>query len=354
MNDLEEQLRVDLRAATSDIDSDLDAEALLATGRGLRRNRTMRRISVAVAASLAVGVVGWVGVANQAMRGTSPVVVATPSPTAASPSVPSPGTASAEISMAARFSHAPATFSTVKITASSDGSTVTAQVRAYRSGEQVASATVEQKLADERPGLVRLGDHGVVALVPGTVLAQSFLGPDGVQSNRAELGTLGVTAVIALTEHQVGRTDPELMWQDDQGVLRSTVGVVPSVRIAVAGEEVVVYRSEALNAQGVWNQWSTAVKDAKPSQMVDGAIIRGDESVSPTIWRVTQLGFLPPGSTDVELTLGTGDGDWAYAPLPDGWIAVIAAANSRDDGAYPVTKLAYTDADGVRHTHRAK
>ncbi|MGC3995445.1 MAG: hypothetical protein QM779_15235 [Propionicimonas sp.] len=365
MNELEDRLRAELQTATRDIDSDLDPEALLSVGRRVRRNRTTRRVTASVAAVLAVGVIGWFGVGSVVGRGQQPaVVVATPSPippsatapipTARASSVaPSPGSAQAELPMGASFNGEPAAFDKVEIVATSDGTTITTRFQATNDGEKVAEATVTRKLDEARAELVRLGSHGVVAVVPGEVKGQSLYGPDTSQGGSAALDPLGATALVFLTEHAVGSKDPELVWEDGNGVLQSTVGVVASASVDLGGEEVTVFRSEALDSQGVWGDWSTAVKGAKPSDMLQGSIARS-RGPGQAKWRLTQLGMLEPGSTDVAVTLSSADGDWAQAALPDGWIVVVAVLNSDDDSVDPVTSLAYTDAKGVRHTYPAK
>ncbi|MFT4110638.1 hypothetical protein [Propionicimonas sp.] len=354
MNDLEEQLRTDLRTATSDIGSELDPDALLRVGRRVRRNRVVRRLAVSVAAVLAVGAIGRFSL-NSLIGGSNPaVVVATPSPDASSPSAPaSPGTAQQSISMAGGFNGVAGAFNEVRVTATSNGTTITARFLASLDGTVVADATVTRQLDGSRPELVRLGSHGVVAVVPGAVRGQSLYGTDASLSGRATLDPLGATALVFLTEAKVRAPHLQLMWEDGGGALQSTLGPVPSARVTVDGEEVVVFRSEALDSQGLWGSWSSAVNGAKPSDMLEGGTARG-EGTAPKEWRLTQVGMLPPGSTDVSLTLASADGGWAQAELPDGWVAVVAAMRSTSDKSRLVTSLSYTDAKGVRHSYPSK
>ena len=363
MNDLEERLSAELRQAVEGVESDLDATTLLASGRRARRSAVTGRVAFAAALGVVVGTAGWL-VANHQARTPAPVVAGTASPSASSASAPAPsvtpgpGTATATISLSSNFNGKPGSFDEVRVAATSDGKTVHARFESYLDGKAVDSATVNASVDASVDGsgvrLVRLGSRGVVAVIPGMVRSQSLYGPSASSGGEAELGALGVTAVALVTEKPVGTGKLELAWEDGAGALQSTVGVIPSVQVILDGDPEILFRSEALDEQGIWGRWSTAVKGAKPSDILVGSAGSRQEVPTPSDWKLMQQAMLPPGSMDVELTLGSTNGDWVQATLWDGWVAVAAVVHSETDKAKVVTSLAFTDLEGVRHTYPAK
>ena len=79
-NELEEQVREELATSAHGWTDRIDHDRVLADGRRALRQRSLRRVAVAVAAAVVAGALGWAGLAGALGRGAMPGVVATPSP----------------------------------------------------------------------------------------------------------------------------------------------------------------------------------------------------------------------------------------------------------------------------------
>lgn len=349
MNDLEERLREDLRAATDWIPDDIDPHAVLWTGRRVRRSRLVSR--TAVAAALLV-VAGLVGPAVWHVLQPTPRV---PSPMQTVSAVPSdPATPGDPLSTTFDFLDAGvADLESIRVDAEPSGNEVGLTVTVKTQG----AAAVERRytvLAGEA-WHVAWDKHLVIGILPDQVQwVTGVYGQDkkGHYSDQRPLDGIGSTAVWMYFES--GRADKltGFIWQGADGVVRHSDGsTLPSATVQLPSGSYLVYREHADN---VWIRdissgggWGTAI--GKVGDILHGGVGTKRDGGE---WEWSQFGLLPVGAHDLELTLGKGDGGWGSAVMTDGTVAVVAEVRGVEGPGDVVRSLSYTDAAGKRVTVR--
>ena len=326
MTDVEERLRVDLGMAANDFELDLDPYDVLRAGRRARRNRAARR-TVLAGALLVV------------LTGLSVVVA---------PPMIAQILNRQTLEYSTSFTMKNEKLSefegiSVELVRDDQGTTVTAS--GLRGGRQVASA--EQRFEAGQVARVLLGKRTVVALFPGEIQSAQIVTdvPSGWES--AWSPAFEVTVSVA----RLARVVPDAAgldwrWVDEGGTVRHADGsVVASGRVALGGTDCLVYRDDRAGVLGLSAPgfgFSTDLSDLKEADLLQGGMGTEVDSVQ-TEW---QVGLLPVGAHDVQLTLGATGGAWAAVTLSDG--AVVVLAKVPGEPHQVVTSLTYLTADGVR------
>jgi hypothetical protein len=367
MNDLEELLRTDLARAAEPIDSDLDADELIEAGQRVRRSRTMRVGAGLTAVLVATAGLGLVIVNNVHNGGRGPVL-ASPSP---SPSVPASTSAGPTSTSVTRGT---ATFDLTGFSMNkTDAPFDQLVVEAAPTGTGKMSITVtgstpgradQQVIAQFGAGgtsatFVTLGKRVVVALLPGTATSAELftdLNVGGRVSDTKALPGAGLTAHVTVFEHAATdtTTDPEVIWQTPDGALHATSGAeVPSAAVMFGTQQVRVFRSTEVGSMGLWGRGelggtSVEISDAAPSDLIGGGLGHGPDKPS-TEWTWVKFAALPPGSTDIQLSLNpkATSSEWKSVTLSDGWVMVIAVLHGSEKLDPIVVSADYVDASGT-------
>jgi len=366
MNDLEELLRTDLARAAEPIDSGLDAADLLATGHRVRRSRTMRVGAGLTAMLVTVAGLGVV-VASALGHGSQGPVLATPSPvpsvtpsTSASPAITSATSGKATFDLTGfGMNKTDAPFDQLVVAAepTSTGK-MSITITGSKPGHVDEQVTAQFGAGGTSATFVTLGKRLVVTLLPGTASNASLftdLNVGGRVSDTKVLPGTGLSALVTVFEH--GVADPakgaQVIWQAADWVLHSTSGAeVPSEVAMLGTEQVRVFRSEEIGVLGLWGEGtfggtSYAIKDSTPSSLIDGGFGHCTEApASGCDW--IKLVALPPGTTDVQLTLNprATSTQWKTVTLSDGWVMVVAVMHSGDKESQVVISADYVDPSG--------
>lgn len=354
MNELEELLREDLRAATDWLPDDVDSDALLSVGRRLRRSRVVSRTVLAAAAVVVVGLVG-----SAAWRSLPPVPTA-PSPLQTVSAVPSePATPSDPLSTTFDLHdqglgrNAPIVES-IRVAVEPAGQEVGVRVTVAYGGK----APVERRFTVQSGAAWRVAwdQHLLIGILPGetswfTITDSS---DKGVYSGDAQpLDGIGSSAFWSYFEESGGPGSVNgVIWQAKGGAVQDSRGnAVPSATVTLSNDTYLVYKDVALDQLGIrpargGGAYSTAI--GKVTDFLHGSL--GYKSTGDWVW--SQYGVLPEGSRDVQLELAGKDGEWASAQMTDGSIAVVATLRSKSDSAGNLVRsISYTDASGKRVTH---
>lgn len=355
MNDLEERLRADLLDATADIDPEVDADALLASGHRTRNNRTVRRIAVGTAFALVAGGLGWAGLGYQAGRGTAPVL-ATPSPIPSSTMAATPGSSdSVTFGLDGASLPSGADAKSIEVTATMEaggGYTVDLMVVAKDGTTSTAHRTSE----GDDLAWAQLGPRLFVGFVPHRVDWIQYIDkkPGGVfgasSSDERAFDGLDATAVYRVSD-KAGTYEglKAYLWKGSDGVFHNSLGqVVPSETVTLSGSKQVgtFYLDKALNVLGFQQGGGTASAEVGSDQVqtfFGWAQDGGGLAVGGLV--------LPEGATDPKLaSKGTGL-EWASVNL-GGRVAIMASARMANGTDPVVHAITYTDAGGKRATHR--
>ncbi|HML51593.1 MAG TPA: hypothetical protein PKD84_09340 [Propionicimonas sp.] len=328
MIDLENRLREEFSAAAEAWDADIDAVAVMSAGRTARRGRTVRRLAVAAAVIVAMTSVSIV---------VAPPIIA---------QILDHQTM--EVNSYFQWDKTRSEFDEVSVKLQSKGGVVTATATGSREHAVVANKTWTVP-ADSAPMRVAFGSRAVVVIFPGEVTqAQMMLGINqgGSGGSQEWMPAFGVTvAVWQLESAKVRPETVDWVWLDAAGTVHSFEGA-RGAAVTMGAETYVVYESQQTDVVGIIGRFGIPRSSAKDSDLLDGAVSwGGTEAVS---W---QLGVLPVGAHDVQLTLSKPDGEWAAAKLSDGSVLVLVRMPGEPDKV--VTGLSYVRADGttVKYGH---
>jgi hypothetical protein len=351
MNDLEERLRADMLDATDAIFADLDLDSVMSSGDRVLRGRAVRRSLGAVAAVAAAGLIAYAGFAGRPITGV---------PAPAAPVSSTVGPAPTE----------PATPSDPWSTTFDIGGEINGQVPSYNSirvAVQPAGATTDvtvtlspvrgrpvnrhYSIPAGRFWQVTLDKHTVIGIIPDRISRLDSHGgaAKGSFFTSQPLDGIGATAFwVGFPEAGAPADLRGFVWQGSDGEFHDSLGsTVPSARIALKGEEYLVYRDAELDVMQVvrasGGSWGLRISDLHLDDLLGGGAGKRDASGTAT-WMV--MGALPPGIHDLSLTLAPGDGEWAAQVLSDGYTVILAVNTSNSADGDVVRSLTYTDASG--------
>jgi hypothetical protein len=366
MNDLEELLRTDLARAAEPIDSGLVADELIEAGHRVRRSRTMR-----VGAGLTAVLVATAGlalvIANNVYSGGRGPVLATPSPvpstvpsTSASPTSTSAirGTATFDLTDFGMNKSDPPFDQLVVEAAPTGTGKMSITVTGSKPGQADQQVTAQFGPWGTSATFVTLGKRVVVTLLPGTASNASLftdLNVGGRVSDTKVIPGARLSALVTVFER--GVADPAkgagVIWQTADGSLHSTSGAeVPSEVAMLGTEQVRVFRSVEVGSMGLWGRGelggtNTKIDEWAPSDLVGGGLGHGQDEPNAQ-WTWVKFAALPPGSTDVQLTLNpqATSTQWKTVTLSDGWVMVIAVAHGGEKLNPVVISADYVDPSG--------
>lgn len=366
MNDLEELLRTDLARAAEPIDSGLDADELIEAGQRARRSRTMRVGAGLTAVLVAAAGLGLV-VSNNVYTGGRGPVLATPAPT---PSVTPSASDSPTVTSVTRgkatfdltgftMNQTNAPFDQLVVTAEPTGTgKMSITVTGSKPGHADVQATAGFGAWGTSATFLALGKRVVVALLPGTATSADLftdLNVGGRSSDTKVLSGAGLTAHVTVFERGVADTTkgPQVIWQTPDGSLHATSGAeVPSEVVMLGTEQVRVFRSVEVGSMGLWGRGelggtSTKIGDSAPSDLIGGGLGHGQDEPNAE-WTWVKFAALPPGSTDVQLTLNpqATSTQWKSVTLSDGWVMVIAVLHGSEKLDPAVVSADYVDSSG--------
>jgi hypothetical protein len=359
MNDLEERLRSDLLLAARGVESDIDEHDVLAWGRRTRHSRRVRRVAVAAALALAIGVAGWAGLAHEVGGGTVPVIA-----------TPVPGTATPTPSRSVRVGvKASVTFGTddpfpadlkirrVTVTATSVAAgRVDADVTVVASDGSASSHTVTT-VGDDL-AWVQVAPRLVVGLVPHSFDWVQYLDAGdnvamgGTSSDWRVMDSLDATAYYRLFDKKGTYSGSAgYLWRNGKGEFRDSRGeVVPSVTIGLpgSGQERTFYEDDALDVLGFQQdsgEVSTTVARDQVQSFGGFAQRDGDLAVAGIV--------LPEGASNPALSSSAKDLEWSTGAI-GGRMAIVASAHLVRVSDSVVQAVTYTDAHGQRVTKKLR
>jgi hypothetical protein len=354
MNDLEERLRAELLDAAADIDPEVDADALLASGHRARNNRTVRRIAVGTAFALVAGGLGWAGLGYQAGRGTAPVL-ATPSPIPSSAMAATPGSSdSVTFGLDGASLPSGADAKSIEVTATMEaggGYTVDLMVVAKDGTTSTAHKTSE----GDQLAWAQLGPRLFVGFVPHRVDWIQYIDKksDVFGANTSDDRTfdrLDATAVYRVSD-KAGNYGglKAYIWKGSDGVFHNSLGqVVPSATITLSGSKQVgtFFLDKALNVLAFQQGGGTGSTDVQSDQ-VQSIFGWAGEGGGVAVGGL----LLPEGATNPKLVSKGSGLEWASAEL-EGRLAIVASARMPNGTEEVVHSITYTDAGGKRVTKR--
>lgn len=354
MNDLEERLRAELLDAAADIDPEVDADALLASGHRARNNRTVRRIAVGTAFALVAGGLGWAGLGYQTGRGAAPVL-ATPSPIPSSAMAATPGSSdSVTFGLDGASLPSGADAKSIEVTATMEaggGYTVDLMVVAKDGTTSTAHKTSE----GDQLAWAQLGPRLFVGFVPHRVDWIQYIDKksDVFGANTSDDRTfdrLDATAVYRVSD-KAGNYGglKAYIWKGSDGVFHNSLGqVVPSATIALSGSKQVgtFFLDKALNVLAFQQGGGTGSTDVQSDQ-VQSIFGWAGEGGGVAVGGL----LLPEGATNPKLVSKGSGLEWASAEL-EGRLAIVASARMPNGTEEVVHSITYTDAAGKRVTKR--
>jgi hypothetical protein len=362
MNELEERLRTDLRAAAAQVEDRIDTDDALLAGQRARSSRRIARTVGVGALAAAVALVGW------GFLGAAPVLGGHPDPmgtvsattgrpsTSSSPYVPTDPMA-ATFEIGGRLNGQVNTYDSVGVFVKPDGDQVGVAVVLSTATKKAGRSIVSNyTFTSGAFWQVALDKHLVLAIVPGR--PSWFTAADnpvkGAVTDQQPLTGINATAyLIGYIEAGGPDTVRGFLWHGTDGVVQDSLGnLVPSAEVVLADDTYWVYRDTALDLMGIeprkeGNGYSFRLSDVKAGDLVHGGIgSRPDKGE----WTWTQFGTLPPGAHDLKVVLAQPGAEWGSATLSDGWVFVVAHAVTTKTKV--ITSLTYTDADGKVVTAR--
>ena len=359
MNDVEERLRTDLRAAATQVEDRIDADDALLAGQRARSSRRIAR-TVGVAALAAVlGLTGW------GLLRTAPVLGGHPDPmgtVVATPSVPSPSESSSSyvptdpmqttFELGGKINGQVPSYESVQVSVKTAGDQVAVTVALTKAtGKNEDTLVLRQySMSAGTSWWTALDKHLVLSIVPGrpTWFQQRGDASQGAVTDQKPL--TGINATVYLTGYiESGGPDTVrgFLWRGADGVAQDSLGnVVPSAEITLQDDTYWIYRDAGLDTLGLVPQrgggaYSFRISDAQPDDLVHGGM---GNKANDGRWSWTQIGSLPPGAHDISLVLADPGGDWGSATLSDGWVVVLAHATAKT--THVITSITYTGADG--------
>lgn len=358
MNDLEERLRADFRAAAAQVEDRTDADDALLAGQRARSSRRVARTVGVAALAAAVGLVGWgflrvppvLGGYPDPM-GTISAVPTIPS-TTASPYVPA-DPMSATFHLGGRLNGQVPTYDDVRVAVIPTGDQVEVTVSLV---DDLVAVEKPFTIASGEPWRVALDKHLVLSIVPGRPTWFQGVESTAKGSITYPQPLTGINATAYLTGFLGSGGSEKLrgfLWRGIDGVAHDSLGnIVPSAEVSLATDTYWVYRDAALDVMGIvpekeGGSYSLRLSDVKAGDLVHGGIGTRPETGG---WSWTQFGTLPPGAHDIEVELAVPGGEWTSATLPDGWVFVLARAQT--DKTSVIWSISYTDAAGKRVAHR--
>jgi hypothetical protein len=355
MNDLEELLREDLRAATDWLPDDVDPEEVLGVGRRVRRSR---RISRTVLAGAVVVVVGLVG--STVWRSLQPAP-GVPSPLQTVSAVPSdPATPSDPLSTTfdlhdQGFGKGGASLQSIRVSVEPAGAETAVQITvAYPD-----KAPVERgfTITSGTSWHVAWDKHLMIGILPGQVDWFTLVNHSGTgvySGTSQELAGIGASAMWTYFEESGGPGSVQgVIWRTADGTVRDSLGnSVPSATITLSNDTYLVYQDADLDYLGIDPGQDGGRYGSQIPEVSD--ILHGGfgTRTNDGEWIWHQAAVLPAGAHDLELTLGKGDAEWGSAVLDDGSVAVVAELRGVSEPGNVVRSLSYTDASGERVTVR--
>ncbi len=357
MNDLEERLRTDLKAAVAQVEDRIDTDEALLAGQRARSSRRIARTAAMAAFAAVLGLMGW------GFLRTGPVLGGHPDPLGtvpAMPSIPSVSSSpyvptdpmSATFDLGGELNGQVPTYDSITVSVKPVGDTVDLQVGLLKpTGKDDQTLLLRNfTMTAGTAWSVALDKHLVLAIVPGRPTWYQSLGDASKGAVTDHQPLTGINATAYLTGYiKAGGADTVrgFLWRGADGVAQDSLGnVVPSAEITLAGETYWVYRDAALDILGVVPKeggggYSFDLRDQKADDLVHGSFGHTPDG-GETTW--TQLGVLPPGSHDIGLVMPAPNAEWGSATLSDGWVVILAHATTKSSDL--ITSITYTGADG--------
>lgn len=335
MNLLEDRLRDGLHELASDARAIVRASDVLALARSREQQRRTRHLLAATAATVTVGLLGWVAVVPR------PVTVQ-PAPLAA-PSV-SPGTVTAVFGLPKGIPGAERMI-TVRVDTTADPMTVEVTQESPGRPDAVRSYTGERG----RYFSAHVADRLDITVIPDAVRSLAIAHEPWGQLGRWTDNQVGIT--VAATWRFVSEGgSPALVWLGSDGLVRTAPDtVIPSVSLSVDAATLTVYRD---TRHKTWGVLDDRLGYLQP--MTVGHPERAEvRVVGPGLGGRASIGMLPSGASAVTVT-PTEDARWTVGTMPDGtWYFVLTNREGRSDNSWRrvVKSVGYTDPNGKRVTY---
>ncbi|MFT3860251.1 hypothetical protein [Micropruina sp.] len=357
--ELENRLRAELTLLASEVDGDLDLNALIDRGHRAYRERTRRRTLGAVAAAAAIAVAAWAGLLPRTQNGV-------PEPMQ-SPSVSAVEEAKATIELASLNQEFPALYRTIQVSLVGGVATFTGHGRTASTASTASTPSPAQlatlRLDGSSVMVQRIDAHLSVGLVADRV---EWLSADpgedlGGWSTPFELipGT-NLTAFGLVTEKPADeKAAPlaNLIWRSLDGSMHALGNQqVSTATLKLSDDDYTVFYAPATKHIGFFTTlgglgpFSNNLVDDSQVVKADGSISKGGG------YQNTALGMLPKGASDPKVTTTVQGAEVMIGTLqPDGRLVFVARFDSKKqlaDGL--VASVTYTGADGRRVTYRNK
>lgn len=350
--ELEDRLRTALSQAASEVDDDLDLDALIERGRRAQRDRNQRHVLGAVAAAAAVGVFTWAGSTPRTQDGV-------PEPAQSASVAPGgPASATMEIGSMNRVSPAyPAIEASVRngvVTfrgTARDGESTSTPSPVLRT-IQLDGARVQVRRVDARLSV------GVVA--DRVDWLSSDLSEDlaGWTTSHKVIPGTNLTAFALFTEKPATTDAPplsNLVWRSLDGQLRAMDGQqVSSATLQLSDDGYTIFYAPGTRHIGYFTTLggpgqlsSSRIKDSQVTTLGGSSTIGGT-------YQNVAIGMLPVGATGPVVTTNVKGTEVAIGALqPDGRIVFVARLDTRKSLPDDLVKsVVYTAADGRKVTYR--
>ncbi|HEY3337508.1 MAG TPA: hypothetical protein VGK18_03310 [Propionicimonas sp.] len=371
MIDLEERFRADVHQLpqTVQLDLGIDADALVASGRRVRRCRIVRRAASGVAAVLTVGLLSYGAMASRTIAGVPAPAQTASAPTATAAvtprSTPSPSSTTRKVlpgsggpihfdlTKVGVVNDAAPDLHNLNITAVPDATGLAVSLVAFTAGGD----RVEKKGHSDgsSPVLLQLGPKLWAGVAPDEVVAMYWALAGTINGTFWHMSG-SATALIVTSDTPVDSVGA-FVWRTKDGEYRDSAGnAVPSTVFQLKGRSYWFFNDAVVNLFGAGlvqpdpadgpSSWGALPTDPESPWRSSSS-----DAVEPGNPKSRQdsyvIGVLPVGASAPTLTVGTEVSQMLVSPLTvSGQLAFIAYGRTRTESPSLVTKVHYVDADG--------
>jgi hypothetical protein len=353
MTDLEHLLRADLAQAADGVDTELDADTMLASAQRARGNRRIRRGVAAMAVALMAGTSVWVGIWSTSLHGGA-AVVATPSV----PAAPSTATAASEPDYSNYVAELRFTTDDIPEGAALGLESLTLTFRGKPGSDIEVRARSVSGTELRRSGAVAQGEPFVAKLSPQlwVMVAPTRIAWAGVATARSGVGHTEVDELhglgVLVATAEPGKELTGFIWQDQNGLAWNDKGARIPGTVVTLGDRAYSFAHDldlglscsSVAQGGLSGPWRASCAPPQPGGALEQSGVGGKAANSWDNWAFV---VLPERAAEVTIEFDSRCQSATSALTPGTRIVILLSCRDGADKPEPsLPTIHYRDAAG--------